>query len=72
MSKPDQCSKLPNHPNLLPKEIAVFLNISVTQVYRMMQDRTIPHVKVGEHYRIPREKFSEWYTYQLEQSQAEA
>lgn len=58
---------LPNHPNLHPKEVAAFLRVNVTWVYDQIQQRNIPGLKVGAHYRIPRDKFLQWYEYQQQQ-----
>jgi excisionase family DNA binding protein len=53
--------KLPPKQNLRPTEVAEFLDCNLDTVYRMIHDGVIPAVKLGKHYRIPRDKFLEAY-----------
>lgn len=42
------------------REIAKFLRISLPSAYKLVNSGTIPHVKVGCRYIIPREAFQFW------------
>lgn len=42
------------------REIAKFLRISLPSAYKLVNAGTIPHVKVGCQYIIPREAFQFW------------
>ena len=42
------------------REIAKFLRISLPSAYKLVNAGTIPHVKVGYRYIIPREAFQFW------------
>lgn len=42
------------------REIAVYLRISLPTAYKLLKTGTIPHVKVGCRYIIPREGFFYW------------
>ena len=42
------------------REIAKYLRISLPSAYKLINTRTIPHVKVGYRYIIPREAFQFW------------
>lgn len=42
------------------REIAKFLRISLPSAYKLVNAGTIPHVKVGCRYIIPREAFQFW------------
>jgi excisionase family DNA binding protein len=52
---------LPNKPHLLPHEIQSFLGLSRSTLYRYLQRGIIPAKQIGDAYRIPRDKFLEWY-----------
>lgn len=54
-------SELPNKPNLLPREIQTFLDISRATLYRWLKDGKIPAKQIGDSYRIPRQEFLNWY-----------
>ena len=62
-----ELSNLPNHPNLEPREVAAFLRVSLAWVYDQIHQKHLPALKVGPHYRIPRQKFVDWYEYQQQQ-----
>lgn len=42
------------------KEIAKYLRLSLPTVYRLVRNGTIPHVKIGSRYLIPRDTFLSW------------
>lgn len=42
------------------REIAKYLRISLPSAYKLVSAGTIPHVKVGCRYIIPREAFQFW------------
>lgn len=42
------------------KEIAKYLRLSLPTVYRLINAGTIPHVKIGCRYIIPRDTFLSW------------
>lgn len=42
------------------REAAGYLRLSLPTVYKLIQAGTIPHVKVGYRYIIPRNKFMAW------------
>ena len=42
------------------REIAKYLRISLPSAYKLINTGTIPHVKVGYRYIIPREAFQFW------------
>lgn len=42
------------------KEIAKYLRLSLPTVYRLVNAGTIPHVKIGCRYIIPRDAFLSW------------
>jgi excisionase family DNA binding protein len=49
--------RLPQKPNLRPGEVAEFLDVSLTMVYDMIHTGDLPSLKIGAHYRIPRDSF---------------
>lgn len=44
---------------LTVKEIAKYLNISIRQVYRLIESG-MPHRKVGKHYRFRKQDIDNW------------
>ena len=54
-------NELPNRDNLLPQEIVKFTRLSRSKVYELLELGEIPSIKVSGLYRIPREKFLEWW-----------
>lgn len=42
------------------KEIAKYLRLSLPTTYKLVNSGTIPHVKVGCRYIIPRDGFMHW------------
>lgn len=42
------------------KEVAKYLRLSLPTVYRLVNAGTIPHVKIGCRYIIPRTDFLSW------------
>ncbi len=45
---------------LTPVEVSKELHISLATVYKLIQQGTLPHVKVGAKYLIGREAFLKW------------
>lgn len=54
-------SELPNRDNLFPREVAKFLRISLTTIYDMLQEGSVPAKRIGGQWRIPRKEFLDWY-----------
>jgi excisionase family DNA binding protein len=54
-------SALPPHSHLTPKEIAVYLRVTVRTVYRLCEGEELPFLRWGHVIRIPREQFLRWY-----------
>jgi excisionase family DNA binding protein len=49
------------HPTALRvREVAVYLNVSRSHVYRLIREGTLHSTKVGNSRRIPRESFEEY------------
>lgn len=42
------------------QEVAKYLRISIPSAYNLINNGTIPHVKVGRRYIIPRQAFLLW------------
>lgn len=49
-----------NSEMITVREAAGFLRLSLPTVYKLVKDGTIPHVKVGYRYIIPRDQFMAW------------
>lgn len=49
-----------NNEMITVREAAGFLRLSLPSVYKLIQSGTIPHVKVGCRYIIPRDQFMAW------------
>ncbi len=47
---------------LTPKNVARILDMSLSQVYRLLKENSdpIPHYKLNSSYRIPEDKFNSW------------
>ena len=43
-----------------PKELAEILGIDISNIYDLLHQKTIPHVKIGFRYVIPKEDFLRW------------
>lgn len=52
---------LPKHANLFVSEVIAFTRLGKTKVYEMLARGEIPHVKIGDCYRIPRDEFTKWW-----------
>jgi excisionase family DNA binding protein len=52
---------LPSHSHLTPREIAVYLRVTVRTVYRLCEDSELPFLRWRHVIRIPRDKFLLWY-----------
>ena len=51
--------ELPKKPNLKPREVAEFFEVSLTLIYALIQEGQIPAYKLGSHYRISRRQLLE-------------
>lgn len=58
---PNDMNELPNRDNLFPREIANFLRVSLSKVYKLIQEGGMPSRRIGDQYRIPRKEFLDWY-----------
>lgn len=47
-------------PLMMPKEVAKYLHIHLTTLYRMMKRGEIPALKLGGHYRFKRDEIEKW------------
>jgi excisionase family DNA binding protein len=56
-----QSPALPPHSHLTPKEIAVYLRVTVRTVYRLYEGEELPFLHWGHVIRIPRAQFLRWY-----------
>ena len=45
---------------LTVEEVAEYLRLPVSTVYKLVQDRKLPGFKVGKHWRFRKETFQEW------------
>ncbi len=45
---------------LTAEEVAEFLRLPLSTVYKLVQDKKLPGFKVGKHWRFRREAFREW------------
>lgn len=45
---------------LTAEEVAEFLRLPLSTVYKLVQDKKLPGFKVGKHWRFRREAFQEW------------
>lgn len=45
---------------LTAEEVAEFLRLPLSTVYKLVQDKKLPGFKVGKHWRFRREAFHEW------------
>ena len=43
-----------------PKELAEILGIDLSNIYELLHQKTIPHVKIGSRYVIPKDDFLRW------------
>ena len=55
---------------LTAEEVAEFLRLPLSTVYKLVQDKKLPGFKVGKHWRFRRETFEQWIKTQ-EQTQSE-
>jgi len=49
---------------LTAEEVAEYLRLPLSTVYKLAQDKKLPGFKVGKHWRFRREAFREWITKQ--------
>jgi len=47
------------------KDIMKIMHISRNTAYKLLQEESIPHMRIGGHYKIPAERFHEWLDSQL-------
>ena len=45
---------------LTAEEVAVYLRLPLSTVYKLVQDKRIPGFKVGKHWRFRRETMENW------------
>jgi len=45
---------------LTADEVAEYLRLPLSTVYKLVQDKRLPGFKVGKHWRFRREAFQEW------------
>jgi excisionase family DNA binding protein len=45
---------------LTVEEVAKYLRLPLSTVYKLVQDKRLPGFKVGKHWRFRREAFQEW------------
>ena len=45
---------------LTADEVAEYLRLPLSTVYKLVQDKKLPGFKVGKHWRFRREAFQEW------------
>ena len=45
---------------LTAEEVAEYLRLPLSTVYKLVQDKRLPGFKVGKHWRFRREAFKEW------------
>lgn len=45
---------------LTAEEVAEYLRLPLSTVYKLVQDKRLPGFKVGKHWRFRREAFQEW------------
>jgi excisionase family DNA binding protein len=45
---------------LTAEEVADYLRLPLSTVYKLLQDKRLPGFKVGKHWRFRRETFQEW------------
>lgn len=50
--------EMPNKSLLRPDEVAAILDVHVATVYRRIEDGTLPAIRIGNLYRIPRESLA--------------
>ncbi len=41
-------------------EVAQIMGVSTTTVYRLIEEKNLPHIRLGKLYRIPKSRFHEW------------
>ena len=58
--------------NMQPKDVAAFLNVSISTVYSLIKQSDFPALKVpgGRIHLIPKHKFLAWYCAQIESEPA--
>jgi len=45
---------------LTAEEVAEYLRLPLSTVYKLVQDKKLPGFKVGKHWRFRRETFEQW------------
>ena len=62
---------MPENEMLTPQEVADYLKVSVETVWRWCRNDTLPAVKIGTYWRIPRDELETFIATQMEASQPE-
>lgn len=64
---------LPDKPNLRPQEVADFLQVNLSTVYRLIDENELPAFKLtaakNSSLRIPRDLFLDWHSKRLPKRQ---
>ena len=55
---------------LTAEEVAEYLRLPLSTVYKLVQDKRLPGFKVGKHWRFRKETFEEWIREQEDASTA--
>ena len=60
--------------NMLPKDVAEFLNVSLSTIYNLIKHRDFPVLTMpgGRIHLIPKHKFLIWYSKQIEKEPSES
>ncbi|MCL2579559.1 MAG: helix-turn-helix domain-containing protein [Oscillospiraceae bacterium] len=57
---------LDNLPELLNAEqVAKYLDIAYVNALKLVKHGGIPHIKIGNQYRVPKKRFQEWVESQI-------
>jgi excisionase family DNA binding protein len=54
---------------LTAEEVAEYLRLPLSTVYKLVQDKRLPGFKVGKHWRFRREAIQEWIKQQESQNE---
>lgn len=57
----DPFKALPDKDFLRPRDVADFLDVSLSTIYELINDGEMPHIPVGRQKRISRSAFKAWY-----------
>jgi len=57
---------------LTAEEVAEYLRLPLSTVYKLVQDKRLPGFKVGKHWRFRRETIQEWIKQQESQNEPDS